>query len=154
MPGSSEISLSRSEISDAVRKAQVRMLDLAARKHGITLKVIELETGISDSTSSGWATGKTGMPLDALVALATIKGFPNELLTLPFDVARKAIGDSASDDADIDDLAVAAAELLVRFAKARHRDSSSGVIIDHTERPDITLAAEGLADRAGKVAGQ
>lgn len=147
-----EISRSRSEISDAVRKAQVRMFDLAARKYGITLKVIELETDISDSTSSGWASGKTGMPLDAFVSLATINGFPNELLSLPFEAARKALGDSEGSETDIDDLAVAAAELLLRFAKARHRNSPSGVRIDHTERPDIELSAERLADRAGKVA--
>lgn len=154
MASTPEISRSRSEISDAVRKAQVRMFDLAARKHGITLKVIELETDISDSTSSGWASGKTGMPLDAFVSLATIKGFPNELLSLPLETARKAIGDSQPADADIDDLAVAAAELLVKFAKARHRHSAGGVEIVHSERPDIELAAEAVADRAGKVAGQ
>ncbi|MBO9380429.1 hypothetical protein GG804_27065 [Sphingomonas histidinilytica] len=152
MAGAREISRSRSEISDAVRKAQARMFDLAARKHGITLKVIELETDISDSTSSGWASGKTGMPLDAFVTLATIEGFPNALLSLPFEAARKTIADSETGESDIDDLAVAAAELLVRFAKARHRKSPSGVVIDHTERPDIELAAEDLADRAGKVA--
>src|SRR3546814_1922808 len=71
------------EITMAVEQAQIRMFDLAKRKHGITRKVLNLETGIAISTLRSYEEG-TSMPVSALVKMARV--IPNELLSLMLDV--------------------------------------------------------------------
>jgi hypothetical protein len=151
MAGRREISSRTCEISAAVTTGQVRMFDLAARKYGFTRKVLHLETGISEGTLRCWIAGTSMMPLDGFVKLAAINGFPNELLSLVLDPAGRAIVDADPDETDQDDAAIAALEYALRWARARHPDSPSGIKIDHTERPDIELAADGLVDKASKV---
>src|SRR3546814_19892255 len=70
------------EITMAVEQAQIRMFDLAKRKHGITRKVLTLETGIAISTLRSYEEG-TSMPVSALVKMARV--IPNELLSLMLD---------------------------------------------------------------------
>jgi hypothetical protein len=154
MSGRRENSSRNCEISSAVTKAQVRMFDLAERDHDLTLKVLHLETRIPLGTLRGWIAGTSMMPLDGFVKLAAIKGFPNELLSLPLDVAGKSVCDAEPEETDMDDAAISALEYALKWARARHPDSPSGIRIDHTERPDLTLAAGGLTDKAGKVAGR
>jgi len=140
------------EISDRVIKQQIRMFDLAERQHGMTLKVLHLETDIPTGTLRGWIAGTSMMPLDGFIKLAGVKGFPNELLSLALDIAGKSIADAEPEETDIDDLARAAVEVLQRYVAARHPDSPGGIRIVHNEKDDITLSAARLRDRAGKVA--
>lgn len=146
-----EIPLKPSDISDAVRREQVRMFDLANRKHGLSLKVLHAETGISTSTLSGWINGTSMMPLDGFVKIAAIRDFPNELLSLVLDVGGKSVSDADGDEGDIDDAVIAAAELFLAYAKARHPDSPGSIRIVHSEQPEIQLAARRVADRCGKI---
>lgn len=138
------------DMSQAVTMAQMHMLDLADRKFGFTRKVLSLETGIPSTTLKSYEEG-TAMPLTAFVRIAAVKGFPNELLALVLDLSGKAIADAEAEETDIDDAARAAVEFLARYVGARHPDSSSGIKIDHTEKPDLKLAAAGMSDRAMKV---
>src|SRR3546814_6534417 len=85
------------EITMAVEQAQIRMFDLAKRKHGITRKVLNLETGIAISTLRSYEEG-TSMPVSALVKMARV--IPNELLSLMLDVGGKVIADAEPDPAD------------------------------------------------------
>src|SRR3546814_2306766 len=78
-------------ITMAVEQAQIRMFDLAKRKHGITRKVLNLETGIAISTLRSYEEG-TSMPVSALVKMARV--IPNELLSLMLDVGGKVIADA------------------------------------------------------------
>src|SRR3546814_8825842 len=62
--------------SSDLEQAQIRMFDLAKRKHGITRKVLNLETGIAISTLRSYEEG-TSMHVSALVKMARV--IPNEL---------------------------------------------------------------------------
>lgn len=152
MAGRREISSRECEISSAVTAAQKRFFDLAERKFSFAPKVIHLETDIPLATLKDWATARSAMPIAGFVKIIGIKGFPNQLASLILAPAGKAVADDDADEADIDELVIRALELALLHAKARHPDSPGGVHIIHTERPDIELAAEGVADSAGKVA--
>src|SRR3546814_7775517 len=69
------------EITMAVEQAQIRMFDLAKRKHGITRKVLNLETGIALSTMRSYEEG-TSMPVSALVKMARSVEHTSELQSL------------------------------------------------------------------------
>lgn len=145
------ISRRECEISQAVNMAQMHMFDLAYRRHGYSRKIIHLETDIPLSTIKSYEEGTT-MPIDAVVKVAAIKGFPNELVSLLFMPADKMIGDSDPEETDIDDAALAAIDLLQRYVKARHADSPGGIRIVHNEVEEIRHSAAGFQDRTGKVA--
>src|SRR3546814_3254564 len=98
------------------------MVDLAKRKHGITRKVLNLETGISISTLRSYEEG-TSMPVSALVKMARV--IPNVFLSLMLDVGGKVIADAEPDDTDLDDLARAAVDVLQKYVDARHPDRNS-----------------------------
>jgi hypothetical protein len=138
------------EISRRAKFGQVRMLELAEQA-GFSAKVIELETGIPASTIRSWKAG-TSMSLDAFAALAAIKAFPDDLLSLPFEAAGKAICDDAPADSDIDDLAQAAVDLLARYVAARHPDSPGGIKIAHNEKDALRQSAKAIGLESGKVA--
>jgi len=139
-------------ISDAVRSGQIAMFDLAARKHGFTIKRLSLETDIATGTLRGWIDGTSMMPLDGLVKIAAVKGFPNTLLSLPFEAAAKSVCDADQEESDIDDAALAAANLILRYVAARHPESPAGIAIGHGEKPDLKLAVANVADTSRKVA--
>src|SRR3546814_18323140 len=84
------------EITMEVEQAQIRMFDLAKRKHGITSKVLNLETGIAISPLRSYEEG-TSMPVSALVKKARV--IPNELLRLMLDVGGTVI-DAEGPDPD------------------------------------------------------
>lgn len=147
-----EISSRSCEMSDTTKAAQKRMFDLAERRAGMTLKVLHLETDIPTGTLKGWIDGRHIMGLDGFVAISAIKGFPNELLSLPFDAASKSICDSEPEETDLDALAKAALDVLSKYVAARHPESPGGIRIVHSEEGDIRLSAAGYQDKSGKVA--
>lgn len=138
------------EISQAVDSAQVHMFQIAYAKHGFSRKILSSYMDVSDSTIREWEKG-TSMPFHAVVKLAMVPKFPNHLLSLMIEPAGKVIADANDAEADIDDLARAAVDMLQRYVAARHPDSPSGIAIDHTEKGDIREAARGLEAHARKV---
>src|SRR3546814_21046964 len=84
------------EITMAVEQAQIRMFDLAKRKHGITRTVLNLETGIAISTLRSYEEG-TSMPVSALVKMA--RAIPNDFLSRMLDVGGAVIADAETDPA-------------------------------------------------------
>lgn len=146
-----KISWADGEISQAVNAAQVRMFDLAYRKHGFSQKILHLETGIPLSTLKSWEKG-TSMPIEGVVIIASVKGFPNELLSLLFDPASKTVCDAEPDETDIDDLALSALDVLAKYIRYRHPESAGGIRLVPGEVEDIRHSAAGFCDRASKVA--
>ena len=141
---------SHSEISQYAKTGAQKMLELAAKRR-FTRKVLSIDTGIPATTLKYWE--ETGsVPLDGFVAIASVKGFPNELLSLPFEAASKAIADDEPEDHDVDDLARAAIEVLSKYVSARHPDSAGGIRIVHSEIPEIQQSARALKAAAKKVA--
>lgn len=121
-------------------------------RYGISRKTISIDTGIPLPTLKDWALGKTKMPLASFILIMRIRAFPNELASELIAASGKSIFDSEPGPIDIDDAAVAAADYLAKWSRARHPDSSSGIKIDHTERPDLELLATGVVEKIGKVA--
>lgn len=145
------ISRRECEMSQAVEMAQMLMFDLAYRKHGFSRKILHLETGLPLTTIKSYEEG-TSMPVAALVKIAAVRNFPNELLGLLFDPACKTITDADPEETDIDDLARAAVDVLQKYIAARHPESAGGIRIVHSERPDIEHSAKALKSAAKKVA--
>ena len=137
------------EITQAVEAGQLAMFRLAERNHGLSLKILSLESGIPHGPLRSYAQG-TAMPVSALVKLSGV--IPNELISLMLDPGGKVLADAEQDETDIDDLARAAVDILQRYVSARHPDGPGGIRIVHSEVSDIKMAAAGLQDRAGKVA--
>lgn len=152
MAGAREISSRDCEITTATIAAQARFFDLAEQS-GFTRKVLNLSTGIPAGTLKDWANG-TMMPLAGLVKIIRIKGFPNDIASVLIEKSGKMIADAEPEETDLDDAVIAALELALEWARARHPNSSSGIRIDHTEKPTVERAGRHLADRAGKVGGQ
>lgn len=149
MTDRNDISARCCEITQAVEAGQLAMFRLAERDHGLSLKILALETGIPFGTLRSYAQGTT-MPVPALVKLSKV--IPNELTSLMLDPGGKVLADAEPEETDIDDLARAAVDILQRYVTARHPESPGGIRIVHNEVADIKLAAAGLQDRAGKVA--
>ena len=143
-----DISSRTCEIAQAVEAGQLAMFRLAERDHGLSLKILALDSGIPFGTLRSYSQG-TAMPVSALVKLSRV--IPNELTSLMLDPGGKVLADAEPEETDIDDAAIAALDLLSRYVKARHPESPGGVRIVHSEVADIRLAASGLQDRAGKV---
>lgn len=144
-----DISARTCEITQAVEAGQLAMFRLAERDHGLSLKILALDTGIPFGTLRSYAQGAT-MPVTALVKLSKV--IPNELTSLMLDPGGKVLADAEPEETDIDDLARAAVDILQRYVTARHPESPGGIRIVHNEVADIKMAAAGLQDRAGKVA--
>ena len=155
MSSRNEISSRTCEIAQAVEAGQRAMFEAAAREYGLTLNVLAAETGISLSTLRCYApsnrtTPASAMPIAVMLKLARV--IPNHLVSLMLEPGGKAIADAEADETDLDDAVIAGLELALKWAKARHPDSSSGIKIDHTEKPGLHIAASGLQERLGKVA--
>ena len=81
--------------------AQAHMFRLAERDHGLTRKVLHLETGIPLSTLKSWA-GDTAIPVYGLALLAQV--IPDHLTSLLLEPAGKIIVTAEEGDGDLDAL--------------------------------------------------
>lgn len=150
-----DIPYGKCEMAQAVEAGQRAMFAAAKRDHGLTLGVLSASTGIPLSTLRDYSPAKpidpaSAMPVHALLKLAAV--IPAHLVNLMLAPGGKVITDAEPDEADLDDAVIAALEMALKWARARHPNSSSGVAIDHTERPDIEMAAAHVKVAAGKVA--
>lgn len=153
MPGSN-ISSRTCEIAQAVEAGQRAMFEAARRDHGLSLNVLAAATGIPYGSLRSYAPAKneqpaSAMPVHVLLKLAAV--IPAHLINLMLDPGGKALTDAEPDEADLDDAVIAGLELAIKWAKARHPRSSSGVAIDHTERPDIDRAVAAATAAVGRV---
>lgn len=149
-----DISSRNCEISRAVEVGQRAMFEAARRDHGLTLNVLAAETGIPYSSLRSYAPANKDMPASAMpvhVLLKLAAVIPAHLVNLMLDPGGKALTDAEPDEADLDDAVIAGLELAIKWAKARHPRSSSGIAIDHTERPDIERAVAAATAAVGRV---
>jgi hypothetical protein len=116
--------------------AQERMLRLAERDYGLTIAVLEAETGVPSVTLRTYKRD-TMMPLATFVKLCAV--IPDNLTSLVLEPAGKAVCSPESVDGDIDELAHETSALTFEILDAK-RDGR----IDHVER-------ERIKDRARKV---
>lgn len=129
---------------------QERMLRLAERDYGLTLKVLELETGIPIVTLRTYKRG-TMMPLSNFVALARV--IPDELTSLCFAGTGKVIATPEPGEGDLDELAEEAAEYVVEYTKARSPRSPGGAQVIPMERENLKDHSRRIADIARRAAG-
>lgn len=149
MSNRSEISSRTCEIAQAVEAGQLTMFRLAERDHGLTLKILALESGIPFGTLRTYAQG-TAMPVSALCKLSRV--IPNALTSLMLDPAGKEICDAEASDTDFDDLARVALDYASAHAAFRHPQSDGGIRLVHTETPSLKMKARALKAAAKKVA--
>lgn len=109
-----------------VKAAQKAMFDLAESRHGLTRKILHLETGIPISNLRDWHNG-AAMPVYGLALLAKI--IPDYLTSLLLEPAGKGITTPEEGDGDLDTLAVEAAGYVSEYVA----DKADGQL-DHIER--------------------
>lgn len=124
-----------------ILKAQSRIFRLAERDHGLTMKVIGLDSGIPYETIRSYAGHKGAqsmMPVSALCKLVGV--IPDELLSHMLDpVGRQIVTDD--DDHDLDILGEGADELAAEVRRARAPSSPGGVEIVDIEEARIRSKA-------------
>lgn len=116
---------------------QGEMFRLAARDHGLSIKLLCLKTGIPKTTLEGWSKG-TVMPAWALFKLGKEGGIPDELLSLIAEPFERHVGTDESGDGDLDTAALDAGELHQAVSRARHPASPGGTAIVPQEVAAIT----------------
>lgn len=130
--------------------AQERMFRLAKFNHGLSLKVISLETGIKYETLRSYAGNKDQhsiMPVSAVNALAIC--IPDYLLSLLFEVSdRQLIEVEQDDEPDFDAIGDQAGDLEAEVRRARHPQSPGGTNIVPIEQNAIRAKRLRLAGRA------
>lgn len=90
------------DISRLTIEAQRRFFRIAKRDHGLSRKVLHIDTGIPLSTLKSWE-ADTAMTLSAFNRLARA-GVPDHLLSLLTDPGEKHVCTNGDDD-DLDELA-------------------------------------------------
>lgn len=130
-------------IHDIVSR-QERMFRLARRDHGLTDKILNLETGIPIPTLVSYRRG-AAMPVHALVKLARI--IPDELTSLLVEPAGKIIGTAEPDDGDLDALGCEAAGFTAEYVEAK-RDGK----VTPIERANLADRARRISAKARAVA--
>jgi hypothetical protein len=112
------------KIVDQMRDRQRRMFRIALDpgRYGLTIKMIEADSGIDDDSLRNYASGKTTMPITAVDALIDV--LPDELLSLLFSGDRVMV--KAPERLDHDEIAQALCDYLQTKEKAHHPESEAG----------------------------
>lgn len=117
-----------------------------AKKHGVTAKMIAMDTGYSRTAVGEWERGETCMSAPALLALAEMREFPSELLSLILEGTGRCIVDG-DDDNELDTLGEDADAVAAEVRRARHPASGGGPEITDIEEARIRRAAAKLKRR-------
>jgi hypothetical protein len=114
-------------IIEQMRDRQARMFRIAMdpQRYGLTLKMIEADSGIDYDSLRNYASGKTTMPLTAVDCLIDV--LPDELLTLLFSNGRVLV--KAPEEIDHHQIAPALRDYLRAKDDAHHPDSEAGEAI-------------------------
>jgi hypothetical protein len=115
---------------------QTLMFRLAQRDHGITQKMIHMDTGIGLSTLGQYVRGESVMSLAAVRKLARMKEFPSALLSVLFDDTERHVVDGDG-DSDLDSLGEDADAVAAAVRRARHPNSPGGIEITQDEEASI-----------------
>ena len=126
--------------------AQKVMFRLADRDHGITHKMVHLDTRMSLSAIGQYARGESVMSVAAMRKLSKMRDFPSELLSLLLDGTDRHIVDG-DDDNELDTLGEDADAVAAEVRRARHPDSPGGVDIVDIEEARIRAKAMKLKRR-------
>lgn len=112
------------KIVEHMRDRQARMFRIALdpARYGLTLKMIEADSGIDYDSLRNYAAGKTTMPLTAVDCLIDV--LPDELLTLLFSGGRVLV--KAPENIDHDEIAPAMRDYLQAKDDAHRPDSPAG----------------------------
>lgn len=119
-------------ILEQMRERQRRMFRIALDplRYGLTLKAIELDSGLGYDSLRNYASGETIMPLTALDALTGV--VPDELLSLLLPGNRAIV--QVPEEIDHDELADAFTAYLHDKNAAHHPESECGRDIGPNER--------------------
>lgn len=112
------------KIVDQMRDRQQRMFRIAMdpTRYGLTLKMIEADSGLDYDSLRNYAAGKTTMPITAVDALIDV--IPDELLSLLFSSSRIIV--RVPEEIDHDRLGALCQDYLRAKAEAHHPLSPSG----------------------------
>lgn len=111
------------------RQARVFRMALDPQRYGLTLKMIEADSGLDYDSLRNYAAGKTTMPITAVDALIDV--IPDELLSLLFSSERIII--RAPDGINHDQAGEAMQDYLSAKHAAHHPESEAGREIGPTE---------------------
>lgn len=130
------------KIIEQMRDRQARMFRIALdpARYGLTLKMIEVDSGIDYDSLRNYAAGKTTMPITAVDCLIDV--LPDELLTLLFSNGRVLV--RAPEDIDHDEIAPAMRDYLTAKDAAHHPESEAGREIGPTEDKVLRFKAAKL----------
>jgi hypothetical protein len=114
-------------IIEQMRDRQARMFRIAMdpQRYGLTLKMIEADSGIDYDSLRNYASGKTTMPITAVDCLIDV--LPDEMLTLLFSNGRVLV--KAPEEIDHHQIAPALRDYLRAKDDAHHPDSEAGEAI-------------------------
>lgn len=142
--GVNRIMAADDRITLLVREAQRRIFRLAERDQGLSLKAINLDSGIPYNTIRSYASGEAVMPVPAMLKLVGV--IPDELLSQLLDpVKRCLMPTDTGDDPDLDALGEDAAAVEAEVRRARKPDSPGGTNIVPIERSAIIGKARSFA---------
>lgn len=111
------------------RQARVFRMALDPQRYGLTLKMIEADSGLDYDSLRNYAAGKTTMPITAVDALIDV--IPDELLSLLFSSGRVIV--KAPEEIDHDQIGEAMSDYLIAKHAAHHPESEAGREIGPTE---------------------
>lgn len=124
------------KIVEQMRDRQKRVFRIAMdpQRFGLTLKMIEADSGLGYDSLRNYASGDTIMPLTALDALVGV--IPDELLSLLLPGDRAIV--RVPDDVDHDGLADAFADFLKAKNDFHHPESEAGRDLGPNERAALS----------------
>lgn len=123
---------------------QATVFRLAERDHGITQKLVHLETRMSLSAIGQYARGETAMSGPALLKLLAMPQFPAALLSLLFEGTGRHVADDSGDSGDHEATADNCVEFTGRYAAARKDASEAGPAIGPNEDRELRACARKL----------
>lgn len=92
------------------------------QRYGLTLKMIQADSGLGYDSLRNYASGETVMPITALDALVGV--IPDELLSLLLPAGHLIV--AVPEGVDFDEIEKAARELLAAKGQAHHPASEAG----------------------------
>lgn len=134
-------------ITQLTLAAQRRIFRLAARDHGLSLKIISADSGVPYTTVRTYAGNNGAQAVMSIPAFIKMVGvIPDALLSQLLDPADRHL-EANDDDNELDDLADRADEVAREVRRARHPASPGGTEIIAIEEERIKRLARSLRPR-------
>lgn len=136
----------RDRLSEKTLETQSDVFRLAERDYGLTKKVISSKSGIGYDSVLDYASGKTAMPVVALIKLCDV--IPDHLLSQLLDPVGRHIASNAQRDGDLSELGREAANFTHDYV-----DAVSDGNVTPIERAKLESDARRLVGAASNVIG-